>query len=360
MTLDQELWLSYYKEVAEINAEHGIYLVQDVRTKKFFVKKHLTVFNGKVYRYLRDNPIANTPRIYLAEEDGDTLAVIEEYIPGDTLEEILERQGVLPESEVLRLTEQLCRILKDFHSCTPAIVNRDIKPSNLKVTSDGVLKLVDLNAAKWSNSQAEKDTVLLGTQGYAAPEQYGFGPSGVQTDIYAVGVLMNVMLTGSLPNQQLAPGKLGKIIKKCVEMSPTARFQTVDALLAALEALQGKSKAEEKGWRRFLLPGFRGKNVVTWLLAALGYVMLLYFSATLQVEDAGRLEVILNRIFFGAATFGIILFSGNYLNVHEKFVLTRSKHRWIRFLGILLIDVVICALAVFLLSFAVDVLVYGF
>lgn len=96
--------------------------------------------------------------------------------------------------------------------------------------------------------------------------------------------------------------------------------------------------------------------MVTWLLASLGYVMLIYFSATLQVENGGRLEVILNRIFFGAAVFGIVLFSGNYLNVQEKFILTRSRYRWMRIVGILLIDVAIFALAVFLLSLIMDVL----
>lgn len=358
MTLEQELRLSYYREVAEINAEHGVHLVQDVRSKKFFVRKRLTVFNGAVYRYLREHPIAHTPRIYLVEEDGETLTVIEEYIPGDTLDEILQRQGVLPEQEVLKLIGQLCRILGDFHGCSPAIVNRDIKPSNLKVTSEGVLKLVDLNAAKWSNAQAEKDTVLLGTQGYAAPEQYGFGPSSVQTDIYAVGVLMNVMLTGYLPNQKLADGKLGKIIEKCVELSPSARFQSVEALLQALEGLQQKTDSQpvRKPWRRYLLPGFRGNNVITWLLSALGYAMLLYFALTLQVENARVVEVILNRVFFGAAIFGVVLFSGNYLDVHEKFVLTRSKHKWVRTLGIILIDVAIFALAVLVLALLLDVL----
>jgi len=200
MTLEQELMLSYYKEVATINEDHGIYLVQDIRTGKFYVKKLLTVYNAEIYHYLMDHPIANTPKIYLAGESDGILTVVEEYIPGDTLEEILEEKKTLPEKQVIEITLQLSLILRAFHSCDPAIVNRDIKPSNIKISPDGMVKLLDMNAAKWTNAEAERDTKLLGTQGYAAPEQYGFGPSSVQTDIYALGVLMNVMLTGHFPN----------------------------------------------------------------------------------------------------------------------------------------------------------------
>ena len=194
MTIEQELNLSFYQQVADIDAEHHIYLVQDVRTHKFYVKKLLTTYNAEIYRYLQKHPVVNTPRIILAEEDGKILTVIEEYIPGDTLEEILEQQSTLPEDQVIEITVQLCTILADFHSCDPAIVNRDIKPSNIKISPDGIVKLLDMNAAKWSNTDAPKDTMLLGTQGYAAPEQYGFGPSSVLSDIYSVGVLMNVMV----------------------------------------------------------------------------------------------------------------------------------------------------------------------
>ena len=179
MTIEQELSLSFYQQVADIDAEHHIYLVQDVRTHKFYVKKLLTTYNAEIYRYLQKHPVANTPKIILAEEDGKILTVIEEYIPGDTLEELLEQQSTLSEDQVIEITAQLCTILADFHSCNPAIVNRDIKPSNIKISPDGIVKLLDMNAAKWSNADAAKDTMLLGTQGYAAPEQYGFGPSKV-------------------------------------------------------------------------------------------------------------------------------------------------------------------------------------
>ena len=66
MTIEQELSLSFYQQVADIDAEHHIYLVQDVRTHKFYVKKLLTTYNAEIYRYLQKHPVANTPKIILA------------------------------------------------------------------------------------------------------------------------------------------------------------------------------------------------------------------------------------------------------------------------------------------------------
>lgn len=360
MTIEQELNLSFYQQVADINAEHHIYLVQDVRTHKFYVKKLLTTYNAEIYRYLQKHPVANTPKIILAEEDEKILTVIEEYIPGDTLEELLEQQSTLSEDQVIEITAQLCTILADFHSCDPAIVNRDIKPSNIKISPDGIVKLLDMNAAKWSNTDAAKDTMLLGTQGYAAPEQYGFGPSSVLSDIYSVGVLMNVMLTGELPNKKIAGGQLSKLIQKCVELSPSGRYQSVEQLRDALAQYQAKpvSKPRKENWRRYLPPGFRNSNVIKWLFSAVAYAAMFAIGLDLQVENAGTLELVINRISFTAMCLCMVLFTGNYLNVHRHFILTRSKKKWVRWLGIGIVDFALMALWVITTDLLVTVLVH--
>lgn len=357
MTIDQELQLSFYQPIADIDAEHSIYLVQDVRTKKIFVKKLLTVYNTEIYRYLQAHPIPNTPKLILVIEDNKVLTLIEEYIPGDTLEEILQDRGTLDEDQVIELTSQLCTILSSFHNCNPAIVNRDIKPSNIKITPDGILKLLDLNAAKWSNSHSAQDTVLLGTQGYAAPEQYGFGPSSIQTDIYSVGVLMNVMLTGELPNKHIAGGRLGKLIRKCIELSPSSRYQSVEALQTALDEFSGEAKTRvgKSNWKKYLLPGFRSTNVVTWLFSAVGYAALICVCIDLQVDNAGPIELIINRTTFTIMSLCIVLFNGNYLNVQRNFILTRSKKKWVRWLGMGIVDFALVALWVIVTDLLVSI-----
>lgn len=334
MTIEQELQLSYYSQVADIDPEHGVSMVQDIRSKQFYVKKQMTVYNGDIYRYLQAHPIANIPQIHLVIEADGVLTVIEDYIDGQTLAQRLESCGTLPQKEATGIAIQLCRILLALHSCTPAIVNRDIKPENIKITPDGLVKLVDFNTAKWSDPESTRDTVLLGTEGYAAPEQYGFGASGVQTDIYAVGVLLNVMCTGQLPNQSMAEGRLGKIVQKCVELSPSRRFQSVDQLLAALE---GKAN-NLLDPRRFYPPGFRAKDLLQWILAGILYLLLLNACLGTGAKMAGDLNPVISQITLILTIFGIILFNGNYLNVHQTFVLTRSKHRIVRWLGMLLID----------------------
>lgn len=357
MTIEQELRLSYYRRVAEINKEHRIYLVQDIRNNKFYVRKCLTVYNAEIYRYLMAHPIENTPRIILAEEDDKSLTVVEEYIHGDTLEEILEQNKNLSEKQTVDIAVQLCTILSSFHRCVPAIVNRDIKPSNIKITPDGVVKLLDMNTAKWSNEQARKDTVLLGTHGYAAPEQYGFGASSVLTDIYSVGVLINVMLTGKLPNQVLAKGRLGKIVEKCIELSPSDRYQSVLELKTELEEkFCADYKTENNGnRRRYLPPGFRSDNKAKWILAAFGYAILIMIALCLDVDNASALEVILNRIAFLTASLGVVLFNGNYLNVRERFVMTKSDNRLLRWLGMAIADVIIFIVTIIILNVTVSV-----
>lgn len=360
MTIEQELELSYYQQVADIDSEHCVYLVQDIRSKEFYVKKLLTVYNMDIYRYLQAHPIANTPKIHLLSEDSNVLTVIEEYIPGETLEDLLVKSKTLPEKQVLEIVIKLCVILADFHHCTPAIVNRDIKPSNIKITSEGVVKLLDMNAAKWSKADADKDTRLLGTQGYAAPEQYGFGPSSALSDIYSVGVLINVMLCGEFPNKKIAGGQLSKLIQKCVELSPSGRYQSVEQLRDALAQYQAKpvSKPRKENWRRYLPPGFRNSNVIKWLFSAVAYAAMFAIGLDLQVENAGTLELVINRISFTAMCLCMVLFTGNYLNVHRHFILTRSKKKWVRWLGIGIVDFALMALWVITTDLLVTVLVH--
>lgn len=353
LKLDDEFRLSYYREIADIDPEHGIFLVQDVRSGKLYVKKNLTVYNREIFEYLMTHPVKHTPRIYELVEDGDLLILIEEYIPGDTLQELLEQKGKLPEPLVVNIAIQLCGILEEFHACQPPIVNRDIKPSNIKLTDDGIVKLLDMNAAKWYNEQSRRDTVLIGTQGYAAPEQYGFGSSSVLTDIYSVGVLMNELLTGQLNGGRAVNSKLRHIISKCTELSPKERYQSAASLRSVLESLQRKEEKQKKpDWRRFLPPGFRSDEPICWLFASVGYIFLFYLCWTLEVENVGALELLINRVAVTLVSVLIVLFSGNYLNVQSKTFLTRSKFFLLRLIGIVIIDVLILFGGVFILTLA--------
>ena len=101
------------------------------------------------------------------------------------------------------------------------------------IDKNGRVVLIDFNASR-KVSEACKDTVIMGTVGYASPEQLGVTQSDARTDIYAAGILLNVMLTGRHPTQGYAKGRAGSIVRKCTALNPEDRYQSAEKLLAAL------------------------------------------------------------------------------------------------------------------------------
>ena len=126
---------------------------------------------------------------------------------------------------------QLCRALWVLHSM--AAVHRDIKPENVILRgADAVL--IDFDAARLHKPEHETDTQVLGTTGFAAPEQYGLSQSDTRTDIYSMGILINVMLTGEHPSRKLAEGRLGRVVERCTRVNPQKRYKNVLRLMEAL------------------------------------------------------------------------------------------------------------------------------
>ena len=183
-----------------------------------FILRHFQG-NGEVYRRLLSCSCRYLPLVYeAAEQDGENI-VIEEFVQGDTLDFLL-KEALFSPQETKQTIKQLCQGLWVLHSM--AAVHRDIKPENVILRgSDAVL--IDFDAARLHKPQAEADTQILGTTGFAAPEQYGLGQSDTRTDIYSLGVLMNVMLTGQHPSKKLAEGRLGRIIQRCTQINPAKR-----------------------------------------------------------------------------------------------------------------------------------------
>jgi serine/threonine protein kinase len=194
-----------------------------------FILRHFQG-NGEVYRRLLSCSCRHLPLVYeAAEQDGENI-VIEEFVQGDTLDFLL-KEALFSPQETKQTIKQLCQGLWVLHSM--AAVHRDIKPENVILRgSDAVL--IDFDAARLHKPQAEADTQILGTTGFAAPEQYGLGQSDTRTDIYSLGVLMNVMLTGQHPSKKLAEGRLGRIIQRCTQINPAKRYKNVLHLMEAL------------------------------------------------------------------------------------------------------------------------------
>ena len=186
--------------------------------------------SGEVYRRLLPVLCPHLPQIMeAAEQDGQT-AVLEEYVQGDTLAELLTG-AKLTEKEARQVTMQLCQALHVLHSM--GAVHRDVKPENVILRgSDAVL--IDFDAARIYKDESESDTQVLGTTGFAAPEQYGIFQSDERADTFSLGVLLNIMLTGKHPSREMAAGKMGRIVRKCTMTAPEQRYQSARALMEVL------------------------------------------------------------------------------------------------------------------------------
>ncbi|WP_195269097.1 serine/threonine-protein kinase [Eubacterium sp. 1001713B170207_170306_E7] len=191
------------------------------------------VFKGEksVYQTLLTLQHPNLPRIYQMFEEQGKVTVLEEYIDGVTVAEVLET-GLYSQNGVRKVGAALCDALTILHA--NGIVHRDIKPENIMITRENRIVLIDFDAARTFKQGKAKDTVALGTAGYAAPEQFDISQSDCRTDIYAMGILMNVMLTGEHPSKSAVKGHMGRVIRKCINVLPSKRYANAKALKRAI------------------------------------------------------------------------------------------------------------------------------
>ena len=197
-------------------------LVVDRDTGSRYVRKELRGAHP-VYQQMQGLPHSFLPKIIQVEPGQDGVTLLEEYIDGASLAEIK-----LPEKQVVALMEELCEVLVFLHG--HGIIHRDIKPSNLLLAPDGHIRLIDFDAAREEKPSADSDTRLLGTKGYAPPEQYGFAQTDARADIYAVGVTMKQLL-----GKRAEKRPYRHILRKCTEFAPKRRYATTKALLWALK-----------------------------------------------------------------------------------------------------------------------------
>ncbi|MDB7985619.1 serine/threonine protein kinase [Faecalicoccus pleomorphus] len=140
-----------------------------------------------------------------------------------------------PQAQAVNIVCQLCDILMRLHQLKPPIIHRDIKPENI-FYQDGKIILFDFDIARFYDPSKTRDTTLLGSVGYAAPEQFGFAQTGVQSDVYSCGRLLQVLLTGRL--DQSVKGHFERIIRKALSMDPKDRFQSAAQLKAELQEMR--------------------------------------------------------------------------------------------------------------------------
>lgn len=215
-------------------------------------------------------------------DNPDVIYIIEDYIEGETLNTILEENGAQPQELVIEWAMQICEALEYLHTRKPAIIYRDMKPSNVMLRPDGNIKIIDFGIAREYKEQSLADTVSLGTKGYAAPEQFGGkGQTDARTDVYCLGVTLYHLVTGHSPcdppyeiypirhwNPQLDPG-LEAVIEKCTQLNPNDRYQSCAELLYALQHYQENGAAYRAKQKR-KLTAFLATASAAVLFAAVG------------------------------------------------------------------------------------------
>lgn len=221
------------------------------------------------------------PRIVDIIDNGETIYVIMDYIEGESLDKILNEYGAQPEELVIGWAKQLCDALSYLHSQKPPIIYRDMKPANVMLKPEGNIKIIDFGIAREYKEQKLSDTTVLGTKGYAPPEQYS-GQTDARSDIFALGMTLHHLLTGIDPrsgeayapvrmwNPELSEG-IELIIDKCVEPAAENRYQNCTNLLYDLEHPELITKDYKKKQKRKVRL-FAGATILTLIFLTSGII----------------------------------------------------------------------------------------
>ena len=417
MNLSNRLTNSFYQVVAAINEPHNVYLVQHRDSGRFYVRKTLDVYSADVYKDLQAHPIPGIPRIIDSWEEDGRLIIIEEFISGVTLRDMIEstaslslfqdgyeqapgcntaaapacRNGngftaagtrvhldphdILTPDQLGHYMVSLCEILERLHAHNPPIIHRDLKPSNIIITSCDNVVLLDFNAARFYSGVPgrESDTRLLGTKGYAAPEQYGFGESSPQTDLYSIGRILQECVD-AFPKERIAAERIAEkqpsspakvtdphtfdpVIRKCTQMAPSKRYSSAAALKNALLSCLGQSSRPDITGtvvNPYLPPGFRTLNPWKMLIASAVYLLVFNVSLTMPDETASAPVLRMERMLVLSLALINIAMGSNYLGIQRYMPFHNSTSRPLKIAGVLLtmaaVSVIIFMTMVLLIS----------
>lgn len=265
-----KLLLWQFREIGQIN-KNTVVVYNDYLQRQMILKI-LPRQNLPVLKDIMKIKHPNLMEIYDVMDDGINCNCLCEFVFGNNLDKIVyTKMGVDPKTAEKWMV-QLCSGVEELHNRN--IIHRDITPNNVMVDYEGNIKLIDFNISREKKQKATRDTTILGTAGYASPEQFGFTQTSFGTDIYAMGVLLNFMLTGKMPNEKLCSGKYASIVKKATQIKEEDRYSNVYQMELAL---QGNGNEKLSFADKFLLnlPGFRSNKTSHKVIAIIGYV--LYF-----------------------------------------------------------------------------------
>ena len=337
-----------YRET--LSEEKHVYVANGRMDDKPYVIKQLSQFDEQVYRALRKEKPAGIPQIFevnrLRIREEDCLVLIEEYVEGESLTCFLKTHRIDAQGAE-RIIRGLCMSLQSLHDLKPQVIHRDVKPDNIIIRSDGRVCLIDFNIARQFAGTKKRDTVIMGTEGFAAPEQFGFAESDVRTDVYGLGATLLYMIeTCGIESKELRA-----FGSRCTAIDPDGRPQTVSEVLGLLDGAEGVASSsgsdKKAGEKAYALPGFRSDVLSNRILGLLAYGMIIYLSVQMKFDNT-RLKCEhpgIASIAYKLVTFMILstvlLFSCNYMGMQEKIGMIKNSKGLIRVLLVIIMDFLI-------------------
>lgn len=363
MTTKDEYTLSVYEDLTTLGQHDNVTLVKNSLNDNIYVKKVLKKYNKDVYVSLKEHSIKGIPAIHEIIEDDGHLIVIEDYICGETLEYKYATGWDIETG--LTIINHLCDILSCLHNLTPPIINRDIKPSNIIISNEGNIFIVDFNISRYYDEHQNRDTVILGTAGYASPEQCGFAQTDARSDIFSLGMLMKNLFVFKEPLDKTEL-KISNVINTCISIAPDKRYKNIFSLKSALnravkdkhrcadhpEIIQESCQQQDNS---YLPPGFRSGKFLNEIIATVGYIMIFSISLTTEFDNVKSshpfIESALMRICILAILLTFIAIIFNWRNTNKKLPLIKSDNTLVKILGYLCCPIIttvsymfICAL----------------
>ena len=221
-----------YSEMVEIkilkqDERQKLTLIADSTDGKQYIKREIYSDKRDIYKTLQKIQHKNIPCVYTVDF-MDSTVIIEEYINGQSLRELMEQKQEITKKQIKSVANQIVSAMSELHKAK--IIHRDIKPDNILIDESGHIWIIDYEIARFYRDEIRKDTETLGTFGYAPPEQFGIMPTNYKTDIYAFGVTLTQLLEYSKTK-----GTLYKIADKCKRLDPAQRYRSADTILFSLK-----------------------------------------------------------------------------------------------------------------------------
>ncbi len=224
---------------------------------------YLAKLNGNTYRVIKvvdkhmlsptyietllNLDLPGISKIYFIESFQDFYIVVKEYVEGVTLYEYIEEKGVLSEDECIRISKGLINSLDYLHNSKSHLIYRDIQPKNIIIDDNREAILIDTESIRMYDESKNQDTVMIGTAGFIAPEQFGYNQSSVQSDIFSLGALMYYSLTSktltadaskNMTKNKEVSKRLSKVILKMSRFSPSERYKNFTEIKSELKKIE--------------------------------------------------------------------------------------------------------------------------